>query len=601
MNQFLNQVNIEGQATAPSFVRSNIDTNAIVEAGRGTSGSKAMDIMFDTAIKISEKLEGAKRAEEKSRIDLELNNAINDVNVKYEGLDVNSPEIFRQRQEDYEKVHADIKAKLNETTYTTREDVDQMNAAIDKNQANMDYKMRAEKAQYDVKETISKNNATALASLNAAALETNEERSREMTNNAINAFVRGNEAFMSEGQIRENVTKLLAQNTSMRIESQMANIMNSNLSIYQKRDRIEKLKLGLQQEQIHLEDTKQALKGVGMSESDIFGIAGGVQATVFESFTKAGGVKERLDDQIRQQEYQEFVKTEATKAQLTESMVREMLNVDSNVRGGNPILAINTIEEKVNTPDDLMNNPKTMTEYFGKTNYDIVQEGNYTQMYPTSETTRMKQEMEINNPNGTKRFESMTNVMEEVDSYDTPDKKENVKRSLIAREVITPAESYLYDKDGGGELINDLHRGEQFKRFNKIVWSEVPGKSSELRNKIQTLTPYQQDLVSQAFVGQVMNSKVGWDSQTPIDAVNLNAQYRDIRYKAVLDNIIEQVRAIPEYKSQEVKIDRKKVSDAIEKKYRDKNIYLNQADGMKTVNVQRPGASNQTFTESLLD
>lgn len=599
-NRFLKPVMIEEKVAGPSFVRTNVDTQSIVNAGKPTTGSKIMDIAFDTAIKIAEKNENAQRINENAELEIELNKDLQALESSWSGLDKYSDENYTKYKEELDNVYAKNKEKLNTTKFTTREDVDSWNNKYESSYNNVLYKNKGEKAVYDTKQLIGRTTLNMEALINDSAYDSNEQTSNDKMNQVF-ALADTLAPYIGETELLKMKSNSMNKQIQLRSENQINDVINSDKPIYEKRQILNGFRNGINSNEV-FEANMNNLNFGKISADDKKIIAGNAKKYMEENVNKAGGLYERIDNQIKNQEYQEFIKVETTKNQLQKSLVNETLSVDSNVRGGNPIIAINTIEEQAYTPSSLMSDSVTMTKYFGGTTYDIVNKGGYVQMYATSETQRMKQELDVNDLNGTKRDVALTNVRDEINSYESSDQKENVKRSLIARGVITPAEAELMDRPDGGAIINDIHLGKTSKIGSKILFSNIPGKSSQLRNQVEGLTPYQQELLSSIIGGKIASGEIGWAKQTQVNAVTVNSRYNsDPAFKELFDNAIQDVRTIHPAKIQEVKADRRKFTEAVEKKHREKNVHLNQADGMKTINVKRPGVKDESFTDSLLD
>lgn len=595
-NMFLRQRNIEGESSTPLFVRpTTIDTSAITDTYKGTSGNKIVDMALDTATKMATKFEEGKRRNELAELELQSINNVREYEAQWAGLDKYSEENYSKYRAGLDEVYATNKELMSNTKFTTKEDVDKWNITTQKGLSDALYIAEGKKSEYDIKEITNRTILNVDALSNESAYATSEDESNRLLSQGM-SLIDNLKPYMSDTEVLKMKSKLLANTTKTRLENQLTDYINSGATLEDKRTVVSQFMTGIKNDSPYKATLDVLKKNGAISSEDVDMLLSYNKQSIEEIANKAGGIKSRLDEQIFNQEYQERQRVESTKAQLQQSYLNEIKGMDSNVRSGNYSIAISNAEGVPYTPTDIMSNPTLTTKYFGNNLNDIVMNGEYVQMYSTTETSRMKQEIEANENAGQSRSQAIQSVMEELSAYNAGVERENVIRGLIAREVIGADDVQLYYSSP--EQLNNIYSGRKTREAKNIIYGDIlKSTRSDLKAKIDTLSPYQKKLVTEAMLGKINNGEVGWSSQVKFNARNFDNAYKtDKTFRAQMDSIIGDIKDVGEIRLKERKSSRDVFKKVIDEKYESKNVLFKRYPEVEEVKVYR-----QSYTESIFD
>lgn len=595
-NRFLKDVGIAGQVAQPNFIRSNIDTGQIQKAVQPTSGSKMVDMAFDTAIKISSNLEEARRAEEKGRLDLRLSEELAAVESQFAGVDKYSEANFSKYQEAIAAVHVNAKNRIGETKFLTKTDLDSINTAFDKSEVNTMYRANAGKAEYDIKETISNGAMTAMGLYNRAAIDSNEERSIEMMANASRTYYESVKNFMPESQVRENLVKMYSNAQTERMRIQTQEIMNSDRPIEQKRDMIEQIELGLKEEGLYLNDTTSAFKALGYKGQDLEAISGLVQNQVYENYVRTNGIKTQLNNEITNQQFREEQLVKDTKAKLVNNYNTLLNTVNNGHSRGNYLQTINKLEDTALDPQSFMENKVLQEKYFGTTITDAVERGEFIQIYTDDERAAFKYEIDKSLNDGATWSTAIQDVIDEIDSYETEEQKENALRSISGDKKSISRIDYDLAKIGDTKTLDNRYLGSKRAESNAIVYGQMP-VGSPVRDLTSGLNGYQTLVLNQILVGEIVSGQTGWSGQVKLNARTFNDAYkRNSEFAASFNKALEVVKNIPNVQVSEYKPPKQNFVNSVNEKTSSTELQYIQDNRVKTQTIER-----QSYTDSVFN
>lgn len=594
MARFLNKVDIKGDVASPVFVNPNIRTGEIKDAYEPSTGNKLVDMALNTATKMVEKMEGARRKNEVASAEIQARNNMLELDSRWAGLDIYSDDLHGKYLKDLEEVNAQNRTLLQDSRFTKKEDIDAWSIRNDKAEADAKYFHQGKKNEYDIKEITDTTILNAKGLIEASAYAGSKEESERLTIEGLSLYD-NLKTFMPESKILELKAGFVANQAKMRLENQLQDIVNSGASFEDKQAALNTFRANAGSPEAYRESISRIAKKSGLDGEQVDIIANNTRAYVEQMTNKADGIYQSLSEQIKAQEYRFRQEYESTQEKLKRDYINGLNSTDSNVRSGNYIIAISNVEEMPMTPDSFMNDPVIVEKYFDNNLADIVKSGEYVQVYSTTETSRMRQEMEANEQSGATRAESIQTVVEEINGYGTIVEQDNVRRSLVARKLVSQAEIELYNSGDMGAL-NNMYRGSKSRDAKNLVYSQM-ATGNPIRDITSQLTPYQQDIVSQIMVGKIMNNELGWSGQVKINARTFDTEYRKGgKFAREFNLAVETAKRIQPQKITERKVKKEKFKEVLDKKYSVDSIRLKEDTGINEYNVPR-----KTYTEEVWD
>ncbi|MGL5056934.1 MAG: hypothetical protein ACRC6A_06175 [Fusobacteriaceae bacterium] len=249
MNMFLKQVNTQSTVANPTFVKTSLDTQAIVNAG--TTGNKTTDAMFDIAIKIASQMEESKRKNELVTREVALNQKTREYEAKWAGKNKESSMYYNEYISGIDKIYTEEKALMAESQFTTKEDVEKMNAFYQKSNDDYKYKAMGNKAIYDSKEAINTTTMNANALMLESSYETNPAKAAEQMSKAFGLLdtLKGH-VGVSESELTAMKSNLYNQQIELSTTTQLNAIMSAPITYEDRLTHLSKINPGLSEEEL---------------------------------------------------------------------------------------------------------------------------------------------------------------------------------------------------------------------------------------------------------------------------------------------------------------------------------------------------------------
>lgn len=606
-NRFIRDRKITQEESSVKFIGGNINTQAIVEAGTATSGNKMVDMAFDTAIKLATKLEDANRKNELAQAEITADSNLKEYEAQWSGVNKFSNENFSKYKEGLNEVFSTNKKLLQDSSFTKKEDIDKWDLRNERNKADSEYTTLGQKNQYDIKEAIGKTTLMAEGLMNLSAYETNPTKSNEYLTQAL-GNLNSLKGFVDEVELLKLKTNILNKSTSTRLENQIQDITNNpNYSLEKKMELIKNVKSGISNSSPYEQTINGLVKSGAINKADAETILNNNMAYTQDYVNKTDGMISRLHAQIENQRYQEEQKTLTAQRQLQKSYTDEILSVDSNIRSGNNNIAISKVEGQPFTPDEIMGNSIITTKYFGATTEKIINNDGYISVISTTETSRMKSEIESAKNSGASRSDSIRNAIDVLNEYAPGSTaRKNMERNLVARGVLPSYEIELYtDNTDDIRMINNISNVSN-SDYGKFNYSDISKYNNEFTGQMNGLTLYQQSVATKAIIGAMNTGEIVIGVGNKPNAVGANLAYRNsAENRTIINSIIKRASTLKTMPIKETKPKRESFKDAIDNKYKEKDILLKETMGVKRKTVERPTITvedtSYDYTEYMLD
>lgn len=579
-NKFLKEVKVDSIATAPSFVNTPINTQEIIQA---TTGNKLNDIVLDTAISYSKKLDKMKASNEIAKSEIALNNAIKEYELSWQKRDKYSDENYNEYKTGLAKIYDEAKANFSNTQYTTEADVLEWENKINQSQANALYTQDGERANYDIKKTTDET----LTNVSGLLGEYSATGDENLKLKALDMMNRLEDIGIPKGEIEQKKIKLLVKADSDKLEIDINKIINNpNLSLEDKKNQIKLMRDNLSSQDMFKLYTDESIKNKYLDKNSADTLMSYSKAIYQDKFLKAGGVLENMESSIRNEQYRIQIQLENEQKQKEESIAKEKQNVANYMRSGNDIKAVAILEGREIVGYDMIENVDLSQKYYGNTPKDILDKNEYIPTLSTYEINDMKNKARVDKENNIARYETSVALFENIASTSTRQERDNLKREYVVNGIMSQLEVDLLDNkvtpqnSTVDELINYSDLGARNSRLNKLGGFVGIGSGSatkEIREKLDKLGNdyYKKQQLSELIVGGMISGRFGitFDGTKGIDATSFRQAYNNnAEFKAFVDdsiNILSQT-SFTKYKKAEMK--EINYNEIIDNKYGNKPI-----------------------------
>jgi len=585
-NKFIKQVNLNTIQANPNLISPNINTQNISKV---TSGNVSLDIAYKVAGQMATKLDSAKRSNELAKLKIEANNRIQEYESQWEGKDKFSDDNYQAYIDGLNQVYELNKSLIGDTKYTKEEDVNQWYNTVNGSAANKNFVLQGQKNEYDSKKVVDDTIFVATGLMYDYINNDNKTEAEKSREEALKGFDKL-KGLIPESNIREMKMNTLLKGSGERLKRKAQEIIDSNdLSIEEKQEALTQLTKGSENKAVYEIEIDNLIAEGSLDKENRDTYLSNLENST-KDFIRNNSNK--LKAQLENQKYTLDRKVEAEKEKLRSKYVTDYRRIDSNIRSGNYTIAISDVEETPLTPTDIMQNSYISKKYFGDTVQDIVNNGEFVQMYSTTETSRFKQEIQANENAGQDRSTSISSVTSLIESYDDdPIQKENMIRSLLSRGVVNVEDVELYKTSP--ETLNYISAGKQTKKAKNILYSELSDKGGIAKAISQyNLSISKQTMLNNYILGQIVTGNINWSSQLDYTAQNFNREYRrNLSFRQIVDGAIGDISGIKEYRIKERKAKPKAFEKALSEKYNNSTVYLNK----KPVEVYRRGYTESVF------
>lgn len=538
MNRFINKVEVEGKPTAPSFVNNTPNVEAIQRAS--TTGNRLNDIVLGTAIKYAQKLDDMKRSNEIAQSKIALQRELQNYELSWQDKDRFSDENYSAYQDGLNNIYEKARMDFADTKYTREEDVLSWGNQIDSQKDTSLYQARGAKADYDIKKTTTESitNANALLELYQQNGDDNlKVEAINMLNNLENIGV-------PRHKIEEMKIKQLINADKNMLEIKINEVINNpNLSIDEKRKQVLSLQKNLLDDGTYKTATQIAIDEGGISKEFADAYENQLKATYKQAFLKEDGIVDRLNTQIRNEQYRIDTAIENDRLRAENEKLKAKNDVIKAYKSGNDYKVISTIEGREISPYEMVVNQDLSKKYYGRTPEEILNDNGYIPTHSIYEINDIKNKARVDEDNRINRDVTVDSIYDDIlNKSENENEFKNSERELIVNGVITQLEANIHNgqakfeyttQDSSiviskSEAINNANVGRKNSSYNKIRDFVGLSAKSDLYKKIEGLDGNKKHMVSEMIVGSILNTKFSTlFGGKDITIGTVNAQYNN--------------------------------------------------------------------------
>lgn len=519
-----------------------VDLQSIPESAR-TTGNEWLDLGLDTAIKFADKLHETKRKNEMAELQVKKVENLNQFEAEWAGKDKYSDENYKEYIQGLNKVLDTNQALADGTLYLNKDDINSWRNSSKMDRANRQYEAEGRKAEYDIRFNIDKTMVNYQGLMMNYANARSEKEADEYLKQGMELLQTLN-PFINDGELLKMQFKALTDAQVQRTERQVSTIINSSMSIQDKKKALQDFKSGLKTSEVYTQNSEELVRK-GIIPKDVSGaFASASQEAIQGSLLQANGYISRLEAQIRDEEYRIAREQENARIQAMDKYKQDKLKLNDALMDNDFLKAINLVEDEAYTMDDILTSPSLTKKYLGKTPAQIIDEGGYVPSMDRDTLNQLLEEKNKDIAGGIPRNLTVDSVMNRVMMSDNVDVRKNMVRELFSRGVITQAEYGLYNQSKP-EMIDYLRKGEEKASLNKVSLSNF-AMTNKLAKKLRALKS-KSPIAIQMLHGAVESGKFDvlieagdkFDSATLDYVYNSNSKFREFADEAInaVDNI----------------------------------------------------------------
>lgn len=285
----------------------------------------------------------------------------------------------------------------------------------------------------------------------------------------------------------------------------------------------------------------------------------------------------RYLEQIRNENYALQIQIMRERERLQDEYDRGRISVETNIRSGNDLLAINKAEGQAYTLQDITDNPMLMKRYYGKTAYEIGRDDEYVNLLTRPEVNTLIAKKQRDRERGLTDDVILDEQIEYLNTFDD-DSRKIVANQLIDAGVVDEADYTLYTNGGyTRQEVKEVSMykgiGQRNKRANKLDFASFVGKDkyvTEIRNKTKDLTPAQREFVSDYMFGKVIGTDLNKEvlTQNGFNATAVKMAYqKSPRFASEFNYAVELSKNIEPKTYKQVRVNTRTIQKTFEDKF----------------------------------
>ena len=407
-------------------------------------------------------------------------------------------------------------AKMNfaTTKYTRESDVLNWENSIDEDRNKSIFMQNGEKAKFDIQAVTDETLTNVSAMANNYIMNGNYQDLQDAV-----ALLDGLSDFIPKHQLDEMKRKQVMNAERNKMNNDIERIVNSSMSVEEKRNSLDKLREGIANNKKAYDYMGKQAVEMGLYSDEKVAISD-YQAMYNEALNTSGGIINRFETQIRDEKYRNDVARENYRYKLEEERYKTKETIIKAINGRDDIKAINLIEGRTVTPEDMVSSEVLAKRYYGNTPHEILKENNGVEYIPTVSTyevNQVKNKFRIDEENKVDRNEQIAPLIEDINSTENLDVRENKKREYIANGLTSQLEVSLSDGSVSSDFIPSTdaitysHIGKKNSGKNKLNNLGGISPSQPLGVAIGTIKDnyYKREQVSEIITGAILNGRFG--------------------------------------------------------------------------------------------
>ena len=605
-NQFIKDQGTEViKFDTPSFVNSGVSNQDIVRgAVASTSGNNFLDIAINKAINYSQKLDVMKANNEKAKHSIELQKNLQEYENMWQesGDNKYSDENYDRYLSGLNEIYDTAKMNFATTKYTKESDVLNWENSLDEDRNKSIFMQNGEKARFDIQSVTDETLMNVSAMANNYIMTGNYE---DLKNSA--QLLDGLSDFIPKHKLDEMKRNQIMTAERNKMENDMSNIINNpSLSIEQKRTQLKNIQNVISKNKDAYGYMAQQAVEMGLY-SDVEVAKSDYQTMYQESLNKNGGIISRLDEQIRDEKYRLDVAKENYVLQMEKKKIDTIKDIEVSVKTKDGANVISTLENRRVTADELVGSEVLAKKYYKTDPNTLLKEtDNYIPTLTLGEINALQGQRNIDNKNGVPRSEQVGGLLQELNSTDNLNIRENKARELITKGILTPIEVQMSETNGFGgysskDIIDFGHRGKSAKTLNKINnFNNLP-KNNAIYKALDGLTYEQRGIVAELVVGANVSGVFGNSfGQNPITVGSINNSREAIEFVKNMADLVRNTRTA-KYKPAQVDLSDINVQQQVSNNLNIKPLHLRQTTKEKGTEYSEIPFINSRETFSLDD
>lgn len=503
-------------SSVPALARMNVDIrNRAVDPSAGLF----IEAIDQFATKITSTLEKRQMTE----LTLQMNKLDQQYRETYEAnkeLDWQDPDKRQKAMEAFNTL-IEQKKKLIVDSNLSADNLGKMELYLNESSADKAYQMQTDMNKIWIKQEID-NNLLAIQEINTAImnLDINDETSRNQLNGLLFDSIDNLKSLgMPQAQANELLTNALNNNSeviySRYIES---NIMNAQLLPSQKEKLLDNLIAKSTSDEAIMNDVNEILKGYKGSDIEE------VKASVFEKVKAArtfaldkpksvmNNKMEQWRAQLRDEDFQLHIQTENAIAKIEQDRLNDTQKLNRSLNNSRALEAIKVVDPDI-TPEGLIESESNCMKYFGKSEDQILKDGEYISTISRDDINNVFK-MPLNNSDSPRSESLDAFVFERINSL-PPETQKHMYRQLEVEGVLDPIETFIHNNnvENGKQIIDYHDTGKRNKGLNGVNEFATLNPESDLGKKISeaNLNNKQKQILSTLIVGSVVSQAYGPD------------------------------------------------------------------------------------------
>lgn len=612
MGKFLDDVKLTGSSINPQFINPTINMDTFIDRYGRTSGNNVVDIILNKSIEVSNNLNELRRQNELTDIELKANQNIQDYELSWNTKDINGNIKDKYSDENYgdylnglQKVYEKNKLLITDTKYTNASDVNKWEKTIQSSLNNTFYTEEGKKSEYDI------NKITDETILNINSIDgqiiSNGDPSGKLTEQKLALFNGLEKLGIPKHKIEAMKMKSLIDTdiSTMKLQIQET-INNPTLSIQEKRERLNDIKNGFNNNSVYVDNADEAVKKGFIDKKYAEFYKDYSSKTIKEAMISADGYINKFENDIRNEEYQNHIALQNQIREREKKINSEKYSISQAIRTGDNFKAISIIEDRPINGFELVQNQDLTKKYYGKTPEDILwkENKNSTHLYiPTLsiyETNSIKNQSAVDKLNGIPRSTTASYLYEKINSLEG-NERENLKREYLSKGIITSFEygvlngEVKFETDTKPNMINYSSVGKEHSSENGIQDFAGLNSAENLSRNLRKLSYNQKQLTSQIIIGAIKSKPefVGLFPNGKITLGAVNKKYNSNNgFREFVNDVIQGVHSIDTSKYTSAQLKQQDYIKIIEKKYDENPIIIRHK-------TQESGIEYNTSTRSI--
>ena len=571
-------------SSVPALARMNVDIrNRAVDPSAGLF----IEAIDQFATKITSTLEKRQMTE----LTLQMNKLDQQYRETYEAnkeLDWQDPDKRQKAMEAFNTL-IEQKKKLIVDSNISADNLSKMELYLNESSADKAYQIQTDMNKIWIKQEID-NNLLAIQEINTAImnLDINDETSRNQLNGLLFDSIDNLKSLgMPQAQANELLTNALNNNYEVAYSRYIeSNIMNTQALPSQKEKMLDNLISHVSSNESIENDIDEMLKGYKGSDVEE------VKSSLFEKVklartssldkpkSKMNNLMEQYRAQLRDEDAQLYIKVQNQIIKNQEDRYNDLQKLSKNLNSNRSLEAIKVVDPNI-TPEGLIESKTNCMKYFGKSEDQILDDGEYISTISRDDINNQFK-MPLNNSQALRSEAVKSYVLDNISNYPEETQK-HMRRQLIVEGVINPLEDFVYHNgvSNPDRIVDDFDTGSRNSRVNTVnEFAGAPSKDPIMVSINKAgLNNKEKQMLSTLITGSIVSKRYGDSAVVPstgkLSYVNIREYYNDNEdFKQDVDNLIQIIKDTKSRAYKPVGIVKEDLTEQVKSKYNNQFIEI---------------------------